>query len=64
VPEDIILRLKNAGDPKAEGVSLCTEQIKFIRENIKGLSGFHIMAISWEEVVPDIINGAGLYPRQ
>jgi methylenetetrahydrofolate reductase (NADPH) len=64
VPEDIILRLKNAGDPKAEGVSVCTEQIKFIRDNIKGLSGFHIMAISWEEVVPEIIKGAGLYPRQ
>jgi methylenetetrahydrofolate reductase (NADPH) len=64
VPEEIILRLKNAEDPKAEGISVCTEQIKFIRENIKGLSGFHIMAISWEEVVPEIIKGAGLYPRQ
>lgn len=63
VPEEIVQRLMNATDPKAEGVSICTEQIKFIRENIKGLSGFHIMAISWEEVVPEIIKGAGICPR-
>jgi methylenetetrahydrofolate reductase (NADPH) len=63
VPEEIILRLKNAGDPKTEGIAICTEQIKFIKDNIKGLSGFHIMAISWEEVVPEIIKGAGLNPR-
>lgn len=63
VPEEIISRLENAEDQKSEGISICSEQIKFIRENIKGLSGFHIMAISWEEVVPVIIKGAGLYPR-
>ena len=63
VPEEIVSRLENAEDQKAEGISICSEQIKFIRENIKGLSGFHIMAISWEEVVPIIIKGAGLYPR-
>ena len=64
VPEEIVNRLENAEDQKSEGISICSEQIKFIRENIKGLSGFHIMAISWEEVVPVIIKGAGLYPRQ
>lgn len=64
VPEEIVSRLENAEDQKSEGISICSEQIKFIRENIKGLSGFHIMAISWEEVVPVIIKGAGLYPRQ
>lgn len=63
VPEEIVSRLENAEDQKSEGISICSEQIKFIRENIKGLSGFHIMAISWEEVVPVIITGAGLYPR-
>ena len=63
VPEEIVSRLENAEDQKAEGISICSEQIKFIRENIKGLSGFHIMAISWEEVVPVIMKGAGLYPR-
>lgn len=63
VPDEIVQRLMDAGDPKEEGISICKEQIKFIGENIKGLSGYHIMAISWEEVVPVIITGAGLRPR-
>lgn len=62
VPEELVERLKKADDPKAEGVSICIEQIKYIKENIKGISGFHIMAISWEEIVPEIVAGAGLQP--
>jgi len=63
VPEEIVQRLKNAEDPKAEGVNICIEQINYIKEKIKGVSGFHIMAIAWEEVVPDIVQRTGLYPR-
>lgn len=63
MPVEIIQRLKNACDQKAEGINICIEQIKYIKENIKGISGFHIMAIAWEEVVPDIARHAGLYPR-
>ncbi|MCL6638642.1 MAG: methylenetetrahydrofolate reductase [Firmicutes bacterium] len=63
VPEEIVQRLKNAEDQKAEGVNICIEQIKYIKDNIKGVSGFHIMAIAWEEVVPDIVQRSGLYPR-
>jgi methylenetetrahydrofolate reductase (NADH) len=29
----------------------------------EGVAGFHIMAIEWEEKVPGIVEGAGLYPR-
>ena len=60
VPEDIIRRLKDAEDPKAEGLDICVEQIQYIREQIKGISGFHIMAINWEEAVSGIIRRAGL----
>lgn len=63
VTEDIVRRLTDAPDPKAEGIGICIEQIRFISENIKGLSGFHIMAISWEEAVPEIVKGAGLCRR-
>lgn len=63
VPEEIVQRLKNAEDQKAEGVNICIEQIKYIKDNIKGIAGFHIMAIAWEEVVPDIVQRSGLYPR-
>lgn len=60
VPEDIVQRMKEAEDPKAEGLEICVGQIKYIREHIKGISGFHIMAINWEESVADIIRRAGL----
>jgi methylenetetrahydrofolate reductase (NADPH) len=30
---------------------------------VKGVAGFHIMAIEWEEKVPEIVERAGLYPR-
>ncbi len=63
VPDEIIERLKAAEDQKAEGVKICIEQIKHIKENVKGVHGVHIMAIAWEEIVPDIVKASGLYPR-
>lgn len=60
VPEELVLRMKEAEDPVAEGLEICAGQIKFIREQIKGVSGFHIMAINWEEAVADVISRAGL----
>jgi methylenetetrahydrofolate reductase (NADPH) len=63
VPDELVERLKNAEDPKREGVDICIEQIKYIKENIKGVHGVHIMAIAWEEVVPEIVEKSGLYPR-
>lgn len=63
VPDAMVERLKKAEDPKKEGVEICIEQIKYIKENIKGVHGVHIMAIAWEEVVPEIVERSGLYPR-
>jgi methylenetetrahydrofolate reductase (NADPH) len=64
VPEDIINRL--AGVPKdkqaQEGIDICVEHIQELKE-VTGVSGFHIMAIEWEEKVPEIVKRAGLYPR-
>ncbi|HUW63961.1 MAG TPA: methylenetetrahydrofolate reductase [Spirochaetia bacterium] len=63
VPDAIVERLKAAEDSKAEGVNICIEQIKYIKEKVPGVHGVHIMAIAWEEVVPDIVQRCGLYPR-
>jgi methylenetetrahydrofolate reductase (NADPH) len=64
VPDDIISRL--AGVPKdkqaQEGIDICVEHIQELKE-LKGVSGFHVMAIEWEEKVPEIVERAGLYPR-
>ena len=45
-----------------EGLTIAVEAIQRLKE-VKGLAGFHIMAIEWEEKVPEIVERAGLYPR-
>jgi len=64
VPDPIVKRL--AGVPKEnqaeEGIRICLEQIEELRRE-EGIRGFHIMAIEWEEKVPEIVKRAGLYPR-
>jgi methylenetetrahydrofolate reductase (NADPH) len=64
VPDDVVKRM--AGVPKdkqaAEGITICVEAIQRLKE-VKGVAGFHIMAIEWEERVPEIVERAGLHPR-
>jgi methylenetetrahydrofolate reductase (NADPH) len=64
VPDEIIKRL--AGVPKEkqaeEGIQICLEQIEELKQ-VQGVRGFHIMAIEWEEKVPEIVERAGLFPR-
>ncbi len=64
VPEELVKRM--AGVPKEkqpeEGIKICIEQIQHLKEN-KRVSGFHVMAIEWEEMVPEIVEKSGLYPR-
>ncbi len=62
VPDELINRLKGAKDKKAEGVQICVETIKHVQQ-IEGVAGVHIMAIAWEEIVPEIVERAGLFPR-
>ncbi len=62
VPDEIVARLKGAENVKAEGIKLCIDIIQQVKE-IKGVAGVHIMAIEWEEAVPEIVAGAGLTPR-
>jgi methylenetetrahydrofolate reductase (NADPH) len=64
VPDEIVKRLADTPKEKQaeEGINICVEAIQQIKE-IKGVKGFHIMAIEWEEKVPEIVERAGLYPR-
>jgi len=64
VPESLIQRV--AGVPKekqaAEGIKIAVETIQQVRE-MKGVAGIHLMAIEWEERVPEILEAAGLAKR-
>jgi 5,10-methylenetetrahydrofolate reductase len=74
VPEKIIQRMEKArsaaGNDKKqasknqakEGIEITVELIQQARE-IEGIRGVHIQAIEWEHRVPEIVKGAGLYPR-
>jgi methylenetetrahydrofolate reductase (NADPH) len=62
IPDSILKRMEAAGDgAEEEGVQIALELI----EKIKGkehISGIHIMAVGWEDIVPRIITEAGLLP--
>ncbi|HDY67957.1 MAG TPA: methylenetetrahydrofolate reductase [Candidatus Scalindua sp.] len=62
VPDEIIKRLEGAEKKKVEGINICLEIIERLRK-IEGVAGIHIMAIEWEEIVPEIVERAGLLPR-
>ncbi len=62
VPDEILKRLKDAKDKREEGIQIAVEIIEQVRE-IPGIAGVHIMAIEWEEAVPEIVKRAGLHPR-
>jgi methylenetetrahydrofolate reductase (NADPH) len=64
VPDDVVKRM--SGVPKEnqaeEGIKICIESIQRLKE-VEGVRGFHIMAIEWEEKVPEIVEKSGLFPR-
>lgn len=62
VPDEIVTRLEDAKDVREEGVDICLEIIDQIKE-IEGVHGIHIMAVAWEDIVPAIVERAGLLPR-
>jgi 5,10-methylenetetrahydrofolate reductase len=62
VPDELVERMENAEDAKEEGVRITLEIIEQLRE-IEGVHGIHLMAVAWEDIVPVIVERAGLYPR-
>jgi methylenetetrahydrofolate reductase (NADPH) len=64
VPDEFIERLQGVPkeDQAEEGIKICVESIQRLRA-IEGVHGVHVMAIEWEEKVPEIVQQAGLHPR-
>lgn len=64
VPDSLIERMGSVPKEKYrdEGVAICLETIDAVR-NIEGIAGIHIMAIEWEDIVPEIVKRSGLIPR-
>ena len=62
VPDEIVTRMENAEDAKAEGLNISIEIIEQLKE-VPGVHGIHVMAVGWEDIVPVIVEKAGLLPR-
>jgi methylenetetrahydrofolate reductase (NADPH) len=64
VPDEVVKRMSGVSKEKQpeEGMNICVETIQRLKEQ-EGVRGFHIMAIEWEEKVPEIVERSGLYPR-
>ncbi|NOQ95128.1 MAG: methylenetetrahydrofolate reductase [Desulfobacterales bacterium] len=64
VPDEVVNRMSGVPKEKQpeEGIKICIESIQRLKE-VEGVRGFHVMAIEWEEKVPEIVEQSGLYPR-
>lgn len=66
VPEKVLKRMeaaKEKGNERGEGVQIALELIEKIKAK-QGVSGIHLMAVGWEEIVPHIVKEAGLAGEQ
>jgi methylenetetrahydrofolate reductase (NADPH) len=61
VPGAVIERIRGVEKKhqKEEGLKIAVETIQQLRE-VEGVRGVHIMAIEWEEAVPEVVQLAGL----
>ncbi len=59
IPLPVIKRLEQAHDHKLEGISICIETILAVQE-IKGITGVHLMGHKNEHILADIIRETGL----
>lgn len=62
VSEEFCQRLEKATNGKIEALDLTVDYVKRCQQ-IEGVAGVHVMAVAWEEVVPLIVEKAGLLPR-
>ena len=57
IPEFIIDRLERASDPLDEGVTIAAEQVQLAKHLCQGV---HIMAVKREDLIPEILDRAGV----
>ncbi len=62
VPDELIERVRVADDGAAEGVSMAVEIIEEMKE-IEGVDGIHIMTVTWESVIPELLEKTKLTPE-
>jgi methylenetetrahydrofolate reductase (NADPH) len=61
IPDYIIDRLERATDPLCEGMTIAAEQVKIAKQLCQGV---HMMAVKREDLIPQILDRAGIAPIQ
>jgi methylenetetrahydrofolate reductase (NADPH) len=62
IPDEYVRRMDEAGDKEGQqevGVEIALEIIEKLK-NTPGISGMHIMAVHWEDIVPRLVTDGGL----
>nr|WP_228040639.1 methylenetetrahydrofolate reductase [Nodosilinea sp. LEGE 07088] len=59
IPDEIIQRLASAVDPLRIGIEIVVEQIAMAKQYCQGI---HLMAVRREELIPEILEQAGILP--
>jgi methylenetetrahydrofolate reductase (NADPH) len=59
IPEHIIDRLEKAADPLQEGIAIAAEQVQLAQGICQGV---HLMAVKREDLIPKILDQAGIKP--
>jgi methylenetetrahydrofolate reductase (NADPH) len=64
IPDEVVRRLSGvpSDQVEAEGMALCVETIQQLRE-IAGVAGVHLMVSGRDEIVPEILERAGIRRR-
>jgi len=62
IPDEIYARLANAQDFSHESITFTLDLMKQIK-TMKGISGVHITALFWEDIIPLIVKESGCFPR-
>lgn len=62
IPDKIYAQMKQSMDQKAEGYAIALDTIRELR-HVQGLHGIHITALFWEDIIPRLVQEAGLLPR-
>ena len=57
IPDEIIDRLERAEEPLREGMAIAAEQVKIARQLCQGV---HMMAVRREDLIPEILEMAGV----
>ncbi|MCG9892371.1 MAG: methylenetetrahydrofolate reductase [Thermosynechococcaceae cyanobacterium MS004] len=59
IPDAIIDRLARATEPLQEGIAIAAEQVRLARDLCQGV---HVMAVKREDLIPAILDQAGIAP--